>query len=296
MSDETQPRLTTRWNRQFPTTHWSEVYSVREADQEKGRQALNRLLERYRPALLAHLRFKFRTSREEPEDLLQSFLAEKVVERDLVSQASHERGRFRTFLLSSLDRFVVSRQRKERARKRTPDAGFVALDELSDHEQPDYQDRSGDPAGVVWAQAVVTGALEGMQAECSRDGRDDLWGLFENRIVLPLLHDEEPGDYDGLIRRFGFKSPAQAFNSLNTAKRIFKRHLEGAVAEYAQDDAEAAEELQSLKTMLERAHRQSPAPERNFARSASGLSEPASAASALPRKKQHPGKIRRPTA
>ncbi len=213
---------------------------------------MDRLLTRYRPALLAHVQFKFPAVKEEAEDLLQGFLAEKVVERELVVRASQERGRFRTFLMSSLDRFVISQQRKDRAQKRKPDEGFVALDELSDHEQPAFQEQPQDCANVVWAQVVVAGALRNMRDECIRDGRGHVWGLFESRIVRPLLNGEVPGDYDELIGRFGLKSPAQAFNLLNTAKRIFRRQLEAVVTEYARDDAEVAEELQSLEAMLSR--------------------------------------------
>src|SRR6266567_87300 len=94
----------------LPSTHWSEIASASHTRQQKGREALDRLLVRYQAALLAHSTFRFRATEDAAQDLLQSFVAEKILENALLAQANPARGRFRTFLLNALDRFVISQQ------------------------------------------------------------------------------------------------------------------------------------------------------------------------------------------
>ena len=75
------------------STHWSEIASASHNRQQKGRVALDRVLTRYQAALLAHISFKFRATEDAAQDLLQSFVAEKILEKELLAQANAARGR-----------------------------------------------------------------------------------------------------------------------------------------------------------------------------------------------------------
>jgi len=85
----------------FPTTHWSEVAAAGQTDPELKREALGRLVMKYLPALQAHLVWKG-IARQEAEDLVQDFVAGKVVEKGLIAGADRQLGRFRTYLLTAL--------------------------------------------------------------------------------------------------------------------------------------------------------------------------------------------------
>ena len=240
-------------SRRLPSTHWSEIASASQTRQEKGREALGRLLTRYQAALLAHLGFKFRAGEDKAQDLLQSFVEEKILERELLAQANPARGRFRTFLLNALDNFVVSQRRKERAQKRSPGSDVLSVDDLSSADEPQHNDPPIDRTEIVWAQAALNSALLNMRRECEALSRMDVWGVFEGRLLSAILEDSSETGYEKLIQRFGFKSPSHAFNALNTAKRMFKRHLRSVIAEYARDNREVEEELRELKERLLRA-------------------------------------------
>ena len=95
--------------------------------------------------------------------------------------------------------------------------------------------------------------LLSMRRECETSKRTDIWGVFEGRVLSAILEDMPETNYEALIERFGFGSPSQAFNTLNTAKRMFKRHLSAVIAEYSRDDREVEEELRELKERLLRA-------------------------------------------
>src|SRR3954469_23630165 len=94
--------------RYFPTTHWSLVKKAGCTSGESQRAALVEVLNRYMPALRSHLIYHKRIESHQAEDLLQGFLLSKVIEQDLIGAARQERGRFRSFLLTALDRFAIS--------------------------------------------------------------------------------------------------------------------------------------------------------------------------------------------
>lgn len=234
----------------FPTTRW---FLVARAGQEPSggqRPALSELLQRYLPALRAHLVQTRHLAPDAADDVLQSFVATKFLAQNLAGQANPARGRFRTLLLTALDRFAVSEWRRQTARKRTAEhAG--PLD-----PQQSLPASSLPPAeafDVAWARQVLSEAVRRIEAECRSAGRRELWGVFECRILLPTLEGRRPPEYAELVSRFGFRSPSQASNALLTAKRMFERTLRAVVGEYASSPGEVEDEIRDLRTILSRA-------------------------------------------
>jgi len=237
--------------RSFPSTHWSQVDGAGQSDDEARRQALGELLVRYLPALRAHLVLKKRIPRETAEEMLHEFLATKVVEKELISRADPAKGKFRTFLLTALDRFVANQMRDAAAKKRRPrDGRIVSIDDQADRLPLD-----DDPAGVfdvAWARRVIAQALQRMQAECRASGRPDIWGVFASRLLGPVLDGARAMPYAALVERFGLASPTQASNVLISGKRMFERNLRSVVAEYAAGGQEINAEIAELRQILSR--------------------------------------------
>ncbi|MHC4177759.1 MAG: RNA polymerase sigma factor [Planctomycetota bacterium] len=236
---------------EFPSTRWSLVARAGHLDAEAKREALGQLLGRYLPALQAHLVYRKRLPPEKADDLVQEFVTSKILEKDLIARADQQLGKFRTLLLTALDRFVKNQFRDEHAKKRAPsEGGMVAFDER--YEGLPAGQRPSDAFDVAWARGVVGEALSQMQAECEAEGRQDLWGVFQCRVVGPILEATPPADYRELVERFGFQSPTQASNALTTAKRMYARALRSAVGQYAQDEQEIESEIKELKEILAR--------------------------------------------
>ena len=229
----------------FQTTHWSLVERAGLQPGVVQAEALAQLLRHYMPALREHLAARRRFKDHEADDLLQGFLTTKVLEKRIVGQADPQKGRFRAFLATALDRYVNDQLSYQRAKKRAGPA--VALD-----ERIDVADDPGeaDPFGTAWARQVLADAVERMRAECEANRRPEVWGVFEARILNPTLNDTEPVSYAELVERFGFSSPTQASNVLVTANRMFQRALRSVVSEYEPDDAAIEEEILDLKQIL----------------------------------------------
>ena len=234
----------------FPNTNWSMVARADDVRSSVRRRALESLLRQYFPALRAYLLARGRVRPQDVDDLLQGFMASKVLEQEIVRRADQARGKFRSFLMSALERYAVSEFRKERAAKRSPAEAARGEDAAAETEDPDLD--AAARFDLEWARQVVGMGLERMRRECEAGGRQDVWGIFEGRVVGPTLDGQEPEPYEGLVGRFGLKSVEQANNVLVTGKRMFGRHLLEIVGEYAEDADDAEEEIRRLKEIVAR--------------------------------------------
>ncbi|MFH0982417.1 MAG: hypothetical protein V2A79_12880 [Planctomycetota bacterium] len=247
MTDAEQPG-----GRQFPTTEWSLVGRAGQGRSTAQRASLGQLLARYLPALRAHLVETKRIAPDITEDLLQGFVSVKFLEQNLAAHADRTRGKFRTLVLTALDRFIIDERRRQSADKRSADRAAAKDPEVlasmpANQQLPSYTFDTG------WAREVLHSATECMRAECQSSGRPDIWGVFEARILGPILQGTSEPTYDELVERFGFRSPTQASNVLITAKRMFQRNLRAVIAEYADSPAGIEDEIRDLREILSRA-------------------------------------------
>lgn len=240
--------------RPFPTTRWSLVTLAAASDAETKREALGVLLQRYLPALRAHLRLNKGLSPDKSEDLLQGFIADKVVEQDLIAQARRDKGRFRSFLLVALNRYVISQARRDQALCRHPAGG--GLQSLACEAAAAPEDAGpSQQFDLAWAREVIAEAERRMHLQCEDSGRADIWEMFKRRLAV------DPGDTGG--PRAGSPSSAASAeaapfdkrraNLLVTAKRSFGRMVRSVIAEYVRSEREVEEEIQDLRRVLERA-------------------------------------------
>ena len=234
----------------FPSTHWSEVREAGGDDRTASRAALEGLLRRYLPALRAYVMKKRGLREDAADEVLQGFVARKVLDAEFVAAADRQRGKFRTFLLTALDRFMIDEFRRERARGH---GRVVALEDEEGTLQGPAAPGHADAFDLAWARQVIEETLRRMREQCRSDGREDLWGLFDVRVVGPTMRGEGAPAYEQLVRRFGYASPTQASNALVTAKRMFERVLRGVVGEYAGGSPLSVEgELRDLREILSR--------------------------------------------
>src|SRR5947207_14809384 len=91
---------------QFHTTHWSVVLAAGQTDSVDTRQALQTLCRAYWYPLYCYVRRAGHTP-EDAQDLTQDFFA-RLLEKNYFTLASRERGRFRSFLLTSLKNFLTN--------------------------------------------------------------------------------------------------------------------------------------------------------------------------------------------
>jgi RNA polymerase sigma-70 factor (ECF subfamily) len=238
----------------LPTTRWSLVQRAGQELPTAPRPAMDQLLRRYLPALRVRLLARRTIAPEAVDDVLQGFISQKFLEHNLLGGADRTKGKFRTLLLTALDRYVISHRREASAAKRG--AGrTVSLDEPGDGDAPLIEPTASiaanaDPFDVQWAREIVQEAISRVRAACESGNRPEVWGVFHANLVRPILHGDAPLGYGELVERFAFRSPGQVWHATRTGKQMFARHLRAVVREYAQGDAEVEEELRDLRRIL----------------------------------------------
>lgn len=195
---------------QFLQTRWTVVISAKEGSFE----ALCQLCEWYREPLRRHiLRRGFQEA--SADDLIQEFLSKKLVEGSLF-RSVQERGtagrtwRFRTFLLTCLDRFLIDRRRRRPDPSDPHSAVLIGAPASEDEAILDLAAPivSREEQALVradWMEAVLRLARERHRAEYLAAGKSG--DAFD---VLDAYAQGAPGAPSGseLAGRFGLSENA----------------------------------------------------------------------------------------
>src|SRR5438034_7480014 len=100
----------------FATTHWSVVLAAKEGDSSSVQDALEKLCRTYWYPIYAYLRRRG-CGEHDAQDLTQGFFAQ-LLERRSIQGVEREKGKFRSFLLASLNYYVADVRDRANAQKR----------------------------------------------------------------------------------------------------------------------------------------------------------------------------------
>ena len=236
----------------FPSTHRSQFAALRAGDSTQRRNALDFLIQRYWKPVYCYLRRRG-YGEEDAKDLVQEFFA-FCLQRDFFDQADPARGRFRSFLLGSLQHFLANARRAAHAQKRRPEQGFVPLRDPVTASSAGFEpaDRTTPEAVFhhAWVSDLIQRVLRRLERECQTTDKQAHYEILRLRLVLPALEGAEPPPLRDLAQRFGL-SEKQAANCLLTARRAYQRLLQEEIRRYANSEDEVAAEIQDLFHFLD---------------------------------------------
>lgn len=161
--------------RQFTTTRWSVVLRAGATNTEQAHAALEQLCRDYWYPLYAYVRRKGHEP-EEAADLTQAFFA-KLLARDFAQGLKPDGGRFRSFLLTALNRFLINEWQKLQRQKRGGGSFTDSLDALIANRgeveylaEASHQDTPERLFQRAWAETLLARVLERLAAECVERG------------------------------------------------------------------------------------------------------------------------------
>ncbi len=231
----------------FPMTHWSKFAVLRTGGVSERCNALDFLIQRYWKPVYCYLR-RSGCGEEEAKDLVQDFFA-FCLQHDFFDQADPARGRFRSFLLGSLQHFLANARRTAHAQKRRPEQGFVLLRDPATASSTGVEpaDRTTPEAVFhhAWVTDLIQRVLRRLEQECQTTDKQAHYEILRQRLVLPTLEGAEPPPLRDLAQRFGL-SEKQAANCLLTARRAYQRLLQEEIRRYANSEDEVAAEIHDL--------------------------------------------------
>jgi RNA polymerase sigma-70 factor (ECF subfamily) len=228
--------------REFPPTRWTLIVSSRDGV-EPRRAALEELLAIYWKPLYFYARRKGLTI-EAAKDAIQGFFAH-LLERDFLARLDPGRGRFRSYLRTALDHFLVNLHEARAAQKRGGGVKTVALDfEVAERDIAGVPERAEAAFDREWALGVMERAMAQLRREFEDGTRK---GPFE--IVLKYFGPGEAPSYSEASAQSGM-SPARFKALLHRARERFRQLVRQEVAHTVADPREADAEIDELMRAL----------------------------------------------
>jgi RNA polymerase sigma factor (sigma-70 family) len=172
----------------FTTTHWSLVLEA-QGDSPAAQEAVEKLCRAYWRPIYSFLR-REGVGQEEAEDLTQGFFALLLERRDF-SAVRKEKGRLRSYLLTSLKHFVADERRRAMAIKRGKGERLIPLEELRTGEWRGMEPTDQLTAERIyerrWASTLLDRVLSRLEDKYRTRGNAALFDSFNQLLA------DEPG-------------------------------------------------------------------------------------------------------
>ena len=230
----------------FDETHWSLVMKAG-AQGDGAQEAMASLYQSYWPPLYSFLRARG-YSKDDASDLLQGFFLVSI-EKNYIQVASPEAGRFRTFLLTALIRYVSNNTAKNHAQKRGGGIVHVRID-ADDAESMHARIPSSmrSPEEVFerqWAMGILDRALDDLGRDYRESGRGPLFEAL--RPFLAVTGADS--DYEQMAERLGMTLGALRVATHRLRER-YRKAITAIVAETVATPEDVDDELRYLINAL----------------------------------------------
>jgi RNA polymerase sigma factor (sigma-70 family) len=246
----TEPTAALGRDRAFVATRWSVVLRAGSSDTTRSVDALSRLYQTYWYPLYAYVRGRG-YGREDAEDLTQGFFA-RLLEKKWLVAADQEKGRFRSFLLIALKRFLADEWDKARAQKRG--GGQTLLPLPFDSGETRF---SLEPAGAGspeqsferrWALTLLEQVMKRLRQEYETEGNAALFAA----LTPCLVGDRAAFPYAEMGKNLSLSESAVK-SAVHRLRQRYRKLLREEIAETVESAGEVEEELRHLFTVLGRA-------------------------------------------
>src|SRR4029453_877514 len=152
----------------FTTTHWSVVLEA-QGPTPAARAALEKLCRTYWRPIYGFVR-RQGIGPEEAEDLTQGFFALLLERRDL-DAVRKEKGRLRSYLLTSLKHFLTNERNRALAIKRGQGQRLISLDEFRQGERAGFEPADTATAEQIYERSWALSLLGQVLARLGKEYR-----------------------------------------------------------------------------------------------------------------------------
>jgi RNA polymerase sigma-70 factor (ECF subfamily) len=231
----------------FPVTRWSVVAGACAADPADSAAALEDLCRTYWMPLYAAVR-RYGHSPEDSQDLTQEFFS-RLLEKHWLHAADRDKGRFRTFLMVALKRFLANEWHRDHSAKRGGRSEAVLLDShLAERLYQETGAHSLTPEQLFdkrWALTLIETTLVRIESEYR-----DLESSHEFRILKPCLTAGRGEiDYASLARGLSVNEGA-ARVAVHRIRKRYRSLFREEIARTVRDEADVDEEMRALMEAL----------------------------------------------
>lgn len=231
----------------FATTHWSVVLAARGGEDTQAATALETLCRSYWYPLYSFVRHQGYAP-EDAEDLTQAFFA-RLLEKDYLAAVGPAKGKFRSFLLTALKRFLADERDRATARKRGGHHRPIPLDLQRAEEHFQLEPKHDlTPERLFerrWAVTVLERARTRLQEEYVAAGKG---ALFEQ---LKGFHSYDETTIAYADAAAGLAVPENTVKShVRRLRQRYQQLLREEIAQTVSDQTEVADEIRHLLAVV----------------------------------------------
>jgi RNA polymerase sigma-70 factor (ECF subfamily) len=231
----------------FPAgTAWTNILGAADRSSQEWKARLDLLVQRYWKPICWYIRRRWNCSPEDAADLTQEFFSQ-LTEENFLSQASPERGRFRTFLKLKLRDLVLQELRRRSAEKRGGRVGIVSIDRAGAESVLELGAPGRSPEeefDKVWATAQLSTAMDELKADLAGRDRAAVFDAFWNCAVAT-----PPLTYRQCAEKLGV-TPQDVANYVFNARGQLRTILLRQIRESVDGEQEAEQEFHYMLGLL----------------------------------------------
>lgn len=238
-------------NRDFATTHWSLIRSAGDADSAVARDALESLCAAYWYPLYSFVR-RQGIQASSAADLTQGFFAQLIEKQDW-NRIEESRGRFRSFLMTSIRNFLSNQRKKENAQKRGGKENLFSIDSAAAENRYAAEASSGRTAEAEFERNWVLSLLQLVKQKLKDDyqarGRESLFEKLEPYLIQTTGTDTP--SYRMLAEELEINEAAVKVN-VHRLRKSFAAKLRDEIANTVSHPDEIDDELKTLFQALQK--------------------------------------------
>ncbi len=242
-----EPRSAPGQSPVFVTTHWTVVLTARDKGLPQSEAALEALCRTYWYPVYAFVR-RLGHQTADAQDLTQEFFT-RLLAKEWLNSADREKGRFRTFLVVALKRFLANEWDRVHREKRGGHAPHFSLDTQVAEARYQSEPAPGLPADRIyerrWALTLLENTMSRLRQESRRAGKT---AEFE-RLKTCLTADKSAIAYAEVARDLGMTEGA-ARVAVHRLRRRFRESFREQVAHTVAAAEDVDEELRHLLSAL----------------------------------------------
>ena len=240
-------RMASASTSRFQTTSWSLVAAAAGRPTTQARAALATLCKTYWHPVYSFVR-RSGYQPDQAQDLTQGFFM-VLLEKNYVGDADRQRGRFRSFLLTSVKHFLANERDRAQALKRGGGQLLVPVDwiEAEGWYAPTAIELS-TPESLFerrWALSLLAQVMVRLREEFAQSGKAE---QFETMSAF-LNCDPEGAPYEPVAAELGMSAGALRV-AVHRMRRAYRKILRAEIAETVSTPEEIDEEIRFLLATL----------------------------------------------
>lgn len=233
--------------RDFQTTHWSLVLQAAQGSSTQAGEALEKLCRAYWYPLYAYVRRRGYDVAE-AQDLTQEYFS-RLLAKQYLATIDPDKGRFRSFLLTSMKHFLANEWDRAHRQKRGGGCVTFSIEEAAAEERYQFEPAHEESPEKIfdrrWAQTVLEVVLTRLEQEFSETDKTDLF----NELKACLTGDPDASSYVEVAARLGMTESAVK----SAAHRLRQRYgelLREEIGQTVASGTEIDEEIRDLCAAL----------------------------------------------